>query len=280
MIEATQYEIDSLLLTLYLGPQKFRTVLHLIKEKLNDQACSDISIEELEEYAITLEKKSEAELALIVDEVNRNKADKRDIEYDELPEADCDHYVKRRTWTPQEAIALIFGKEPTKFPHGRILTMCKLSSPSQFEIDYQKLWELIDREPNFSDTHSAPQKYIDWAIYNKFEVNTSLLKAIQDRNLHIAAMEDAQNPLGGKEVELRATQLTDDVHLTQPSRTEIRNAKLKEEEAKILKENPSLNRTEVSQEIFERFKQKNLSLLESNRGGLIDLKTIYRILQS
>lgn len=255
---------------------------HLAKEgwTVGDSNSSDqTKAKELQAYAKTLALKSSEQLAEMIDAKNKAKSARRDLEYDQLPEADCEYYAKTNSWSIAEFFALFFGKDPKTFPHDRILAMCSLPFPSHFEIHYEKMWELIGRDHHFGDIYSPPQKYIDWAIYNKFEVNPALLKAIQDRNSHIAAIENTKKSLSENAIELMAMQLTDAVPVKPLSRTKARNARLKEEEAKILKENPHLTKKEVADAIFKRFKQEDLSLLESNRGGLMDSATIYRILE-
>ena len=189
-----------------LGDKRYQQIDSLVRHKYplaywqgSSWAVGDNSnqklLNEVNDYDKSLQQKSEDELRSMIHSINQEIVDNRDKEYDELPEADCEHYAKMKTWSIQEFFALLFEKNPKEFPHDRILGMSTHPFPSHVEIRYQKMWELISRDHNFGDTYSTPQKYIDWADSVGIDIPKALLTAVETQKNEILTKQGLREQL-------------------------------------------------------------------------------------
>jgi hypothetical protein len=127
-----------------------------------------ISLKELDELCIEAirQRKLEREAAA-------RRSDQ--LAYFSQPEADADFnfWSKSKTWTVDEATALLLGKDPLKV---RWDDLCQLSFESIFVAQYQKLRNQLlraqhDGRPADGD---APVKFVEWAIEIGFALPADL----------------------------------------------------------------------------------------------------------
>jgi hypothetical protein len=106
-------------------------------------------------------------------------------------EADFDFWSKSKTWTIDEATALLLGKEPSKVCWDNLL---QLRCESIFATQYQKLRNQLlrtQRDGRLTDG-DVPAKFIEWAIEVQIDLPAGL-------NGMLSSPEKPESSLAGKE---------------------------------------------------------------------------------
>ena len=137
-----------------------------------------LMLDEYNEYVSKLQDMTEEE---VVEEMERVE---QDAPFNS-PDADFAFYCRKKSWTPEAAIALSLGKDPSKVYWDKI----QCYHPFPFVQEYSKRLELLmDSLDNtkFNSIYStfsiSPVKFVEWAKTKVIKLPPDLIKSVKKFN--------------------------------------------------------------------------------------------------
>lgn len=136
---------------------------------------------EIEAYRKQLNKKSTAEIEIIVAEEQKKQAiefaEKRAADLqkrfynDSSAKADYDFWSRAAHWTLEEAVALTFGKNPEVVNWMKLHKYHQEFNPDEFVVKYYKLRELTRRATVWKKLYDPilPSLYVSWIKQNQID---------------------------------------------------------------------------------------------------------------
>ncbi len=96
-------------------------------------------------------------------------------------DVDFEHWSRAAYWTVEEAVSLLFGKDPGRFNWEEILRFQSLPS-LPFLTSFEKTRELALRAQKVGqlDDQCSPKGYVKWAKYMKIDMPGELVKLIDN----------------------------------------------------------------------------------------------------